>query len=95
MRRKRILQSLAFGTLITIVLTVAALAVESRRRACTLAWQACVVMRAYHPPDMPDGGVREGTPIDPLVFLFGASLGVPVYGALSYAVLSLAAGLKT
>jgi hypothetical protein len=43
----------------------------------------------YHPPDKPDGGISEGSPIDPLVFFFGASLGVPIYGGLIYAILSL------
>jgi hypothetical protein len=49
----------------------------------------------YHPPDRPDGGINEGTPIDPLVFFFGVLLGVPIYGALTYVVLSLAAKLRT
>ncbi|HEX8161565.1 MAG TPA: hypothetical protein VF538_06810 [Pyrinomonadaceae bacterium] len=94
MRRQRGSRSLAFGALVTAVLTVAACTVESRRRACVLAWQACLTMRAYHPPDMPGGGVREGTPVDPLVFFFGASLGVPIYGGLTYAALCVASRCK-
>lgn len=35
------------------------------------------------------GGVREGTPIDGIVFLFGVSLGVPIYGGIIYAALTL------
>jgi hypothetical protein len=49
----------------------------------------------FHPPDRPDGGIREGTPIDPLIFFFGVFLGVPIYGGRTYAVLSLIAKLKT
>lgn len=87
--QKRLLLSVIYGVLITVVLTVIAFAGDSRKWTCTFAWQGCLVLRAVHPPDMPDGRVREGTPADPIFFFFGVSLGVPIYGGLTYAALTL------
>jgi hypothetical protein len=87
--QKRLLRSFAYGVLITVVLTVVAFIGDSQRWTCTFAWQGCLVLRAFHPPDMPDGRVREGTPADPIFFFFGVSLGIPIYGGLTYAALTL------
>lgn len=87
--QKRLLRSFAYGALITVVLTAIAFSGDSRRWVCTFAWQGCAVMRALRAPDMPDGSVREGTPADPIFFFLGVSLGVPIYGGLTYAALTL------
>ncbi|HEX8493352.1 MAG TPA: hypothetical protein VF658_10960 [Pyrinomonadaceae bacterium] len=93
-KQSRIKQSLICGILITVVLTVIAFINESRSWTCTFAWQGCAVLRMSHPPDLPDGRVREGTPADPIIFLFGVSLGIPIYGGLTYIALSLAAKFR-
>jgi hypothetical protein len=88
-KQKRILVSFACGILITVVLAVIGFTRDSRREACPFIWQACLTYRLYRAPDMPDGRYREGTPIDGIVVLFGLSLGVPIYGLLTYAALTL------
>jgi hypothetical protein len=44
--------------------------------------------------DLPDGRYSEATPADPIFFFFGVSLGVPIYGGLTYAVLCLTTKTK-
>ncbi|HJU53008.1 MAG TPA: hypothetical protein VJ715_00485 [Pyrinomonadaceae bacterium] len=85
---KRIVLSLVFGVLITAVLTIIAFAGETRQWGCTFAWQACLTQQVIHTPDNP---LHEGSPIDLFGFAFGVLLGVPIYGGLTYAALSLAA----
>jgi Na+/H+ antiporter NhaD/arsenite permease-like protein len=93
-KNRRILLSVVVGVALTIALAWIGFTRESRPQMCGFVWQACLTMSVYHPPDMPDGRVMEGTPADPLIFFFGLSLGIPIYGGLTYAALSLAAKSK-
>lgn len=83
--------SLVAGIILTAVLTFIAFKGESRARACKFAWQACLTQQALHTPD---NAIHEGSPLDPFGFFVGVLLGIPIYGALTYAVLSLIAKLK-
>jgi hypothetical protein len=72
------------GVGITFLLALLAFGANSRPMACTFAWQSCLIQAAIIPANS-----REGTPLDLLLFLFGLLLGVPMYSALTYAVVTL------
>src|SRR5437870_4776586 len=72
------------GVGITFVLALIAFGGNSRSWGCTFAWQSCLVQAAVIPANS-----REGTPLDLILFLFGLPLGVPIYSALTYAVVAL------
>jgi hypothetical protein len=78
--------SICGGVLLTFVLTLFALAADSRVLGCTFAWQACLVQTVIHTPDNP---LHEGSPIDVFGFLLGVLLGVPIYSVLSYGAILL------
>jgi hypothetical protein len=90
-KQKRILLSVIVGIILTGALTFIAFKGESRAWACKFAWQACLTQQALHTPD---NAIHEGSPLDPFGFFVGVLLGVPIYGSLTYAVLSLSAKLK-
>lgn len=85
-RQKRILLSIIFGIIITVALTVVAFMGQSRAWTCIPLWQACWFQESLHPRA---GGFYEGTPADIPIFFFGVFLGIPIYGGLTYALLSL------
>jgi hypothetical protein len=76
--------SLFCGVGITLLLALLAFVANSRPLACTFVWQSCLLQAAVIP-----AGSHEGTPLDLLLFLFGLLLGVPIYSALTYAVIAL------
>jgi hypothetical protein len=80
-KAKLILPSILCGALLTFLLTVLALAGNSRVWGCIFVWQACLVQTVVLTPDNP---IHEATPIDLLAFWFGVMLGVPMYSLLSY-----------
>jgi hypothetical protein len=71
------------GLGLTLLLALLAFGANSRPLACTFAWQSCLLQAAIIPANS-----REGTPLDLLLFLFGLLLGVPIYSALTYAVVA-------
>lgn len=85
-RLKLAVISISSGVLLTFVLTLCALASESRTSACTFAWQACLVQTVVRTPD---NSMHEASPIDVFGFLLGVLLGVPVYSVLSYGAIQL------
>lgn len=88
---KRILLSLIVGVLLTVVLTVIAFLGNSREWGCTFAWQACLTQQVIHTPE---NAIHESSVIDLIGFFFGVLLGIPIYGGITYAVLSLIAKFK-
>src|SRR5690349_12624949 len=72
------------GVGLTLLLAILAFGANSRPLACNFAWQACLVQAAVIPANS-----HEGTPLDLILFLFGLLLGVPIYSALTYAVVTL------
>jgi multisubunit Na+/H+ antiporter MnhB subunit len=81
---KLILISVVCGIVLTFFLTAFAFEGNSRAWTCTFAWQACLVQTVIHAPD---NAIHEASPIDLFGFAVGVLLGVPIYAALSYALL--------
>jgi hypothetical protein len=78
------------GVGLTLLLTLLAFGANSRPLGCAFAWQSCLLQAAIVPANS-----REGTPLDLILFLFGSLLGVPIYSALTYAVVALWRKLRT
>lgn len=82
--------SLASGLSLTIVLTAVGFMVESERIRCILWWPTCLLYQwiGFHDPEG-----REGTPADPIIFIFclivGFFIAATIYSLLALIILGL------
>lgn len=84
--QRRLSLSLACGLSLNIVLTIGGFIVESEWTKCILWWPAWVMFRWIV-------GGREGTPADPIIFIFclivGFFIAATIYSVVTYVVLLL------
>ncbi len=93
-KSNRFIISITFGLFLTFALASIAFMGKSKGWVCTFAWQWCLT---YNPIYTPENSMGELSPLDIAGFFYnylGLLLGIPIYGALTYVVLSLIAKFK-
>lgn len=83
----RVFASVAWGLVVTVILTGVGLWQDSRPALCVFVWQACLVQLVVHTPTL-ENSIHEGSPIDLFGFGLGVLLGVPIYSLIIYGFLT-------